>query len=139
MQRIGILAALCAAMAVAGFVAGYDTRSRLADIAASRDAAATVRQSGANIVRSAERSQQVEASIQASDNRIDQLKKTAQARLQKEETHHEQNIDVEAAGMCSGRVLDFGTVRLLNRARDQGAVESAAGGPHEIGTVAQVE
>ena len=150
MQRVDALAALLAASLAVGFVAGYYTRSRHGDVQVIEDAAATVRQSGVNIVRSAETSQRIEASIQDADVRIGQLKKAAQVRLQKREAQDGQDIDNgraaamavasdEPAGVCHDGTLDFGTVRLLNRARDESTVESAAGSPHEIRTVAQAE
>lgn len=150
MQRVDALAALLAASLAVGFVAGYYTRSRHGDVQVIEDAAATVRQSGVNIVRSAETSQRIEASIQDADVRIGQLKKAAQVRLQKREAQDGQDIDNgraaamavagdEPAGVCHDGALDFGTVRLLNRARDESTVESATGSPHEIRTVAQAE
>jgi hypothetical protein len=159
MQRVDALAALLAASLAVGFVAGYYTRSRHGDAQVIEDAAATVRQSGVNIVRSAETSQRIEASIQDADVRIGQLNKAAQVRLQKREVQDGQDIDngraadhagashplaaapavvgAEPAGVCNDGTLDFGIVRLLNRARDESTVESATGSPDEIRTVAQ--
>lgn len=139
MSRIGVLVAIVATTATAGFGAGYYTRSHLTARAATEDAAATLRQSGTNIVRSAEQSRRIEVSVQASDHRIDHLRTTAQARLQKEETHHEQSIDAKVPCVCHDRALDFGTVRLLNRAREESTVESATSGTHEIGTASQAD
>jgi len=144
---------LVAAALTVGFSVGYHVKDQATQAAVVKQTTAAVKQAGANIAESAVRSQQVEAAIQQTDSNIDQLKAAAQARLQKGKTH-ETTIRVggnaghdngagriatattteqpgpagDAADDCgSDRRLDFGTVRLLNRARDEGAVESAPG------------
>jgi hypothetical protein len=150
-ERLPTLIAAVALALAAGFGAGYYAKGQATQAAVTKQTTTAVKQTGANIVQSAVRSQQVEASIQQTDSNIDQLKAAALARLQKEKTHaptnpaggnasHEyeagriatatqqpQPNDEGSGGRNPGSTLDFGTVRLLNRARDDAAVESTAG------------
>jgi len=153
MMRIEALIAAVALTLAVGFGAGYYTKGQFAQAKVVKQVTAAVKQAGTNIVQSAEESQRVEASIQQSDNQIDQLRKAAVERLQKGKAHDEQRIAAgghagnadrtdndataaqsalvevrDGADDCAGDRLDFGTVRLLNRAReDDTAVESATG------------
>jgi len=129
---------------VLAFGTGYYTKGRFVKADLADRQAQAVKDAGANIVHSVEQSQQVEATLRQSDNRIDQLRKAAADRLQKGKVHDAPGKHAESAGMdgtaaatqplvevpehadgCDGSdILDFGTVRLLNRAR---ALESAGG------------
>ncbi|MFK3740998.1 hypothetical protein [Massilia sp. TN1-12] len=138
--------ALIVAVALSGgFCLGYHIKGQADQAAVVKQASAAVKEASAGIVQSAVHSQQVEAAIQQTDSNIDQLKTAAQARLQKGKTHEptartghgpdhvattaeQPGAMADAAAGCrTDDVLDFGTVRLLNRARDEGTMESSPG------------
>lgn len=151
-QRIEALIAAVALALTLGFGAGYHYKGQADQANVVKQATTALKKAGTSIVQSTEKSQQVEASIQHSDNEIDQLNKAAQVRLKGK--IYEPSIRTgsnpgdargainvvstaagatslaqlpDGAGNCGDGRLDLGTVRLLNRARDDTAMESAAG------------
>lgn len=147
-RKAGVLAM----MLIMGFGAGYWTKMHVNDAGLLKQETKAIKTSAATVVKAAEKSQQVETSIQQSDTQIDQLKDAALARI-KEKQNAERirpgSNDVHAGGPdhdaataqaalaavpeCAGAdhggdALDFGTVRLLNRARNDASLDAGAGG-----------
>jgi hypothetical protein len=146
------LRTLLLAMALTGLFAGwagYYTKGQFDKAAVVTQQGKAIKTTANNIADSAQKSGQIEADIGKSDAQIDAIQKAVAARLQKGK-HHEPGIaagghagpehvqdgvaapaqgtaplDPAAGDRCDRDTLDFGTVRLLNSARDPLPVDPA--------------
>lgn len=131
-----------------GFCIGFYTKGKFEKADVAEQAQVAAHDTATGIVESVATSQKVEASIQQSDNQVDQIQKAVNNRLEKGVTHARANganvngavrdaVGVAAAegagGVgeaipdCCGRdVLDNGTVRLLNAARTAGELDATS-------------
>lgn len=123
-----------------GMGGGYWFKTKLDQAAETKALKQERRDTGAGIVASTLASTALQASISADGANNDKIQTAVAARVVKylpKETRHDRNdtsIPTTEAPLavpgcdCGGLVLDVGTVRLLNAAREGRAVDGAGGG-----------
>lgn len=151
-----LITAVALALAV-GFGSGFYTKGKFTDAAQVEEVREDARQTATNVVESVKQSAALEGAVIADGARIDQIKEAAAARVAKYQPKqesrnaspnsrnddslfgqpHDQPEAAQAAvaplgcPASGGLVLDVGTVRLLNAARQGAGVDSTGLGNGE--------
>lgn len=117
---------------VVGFGSGWATKAKFMDAAEVNELRADMRQTAVNVVEAGKQSASIESKVVVANKTSTSIQAAVQKRLtdQKDRTNETQSTAEASAFQCPAFVLDVGTVRLLNAAR-QGATVDSAGGSAE--------
>lgn len=120
-----------------GFGGGYYTKTKFMAASETHELKKEAHESAGNILESHSKSAGIESKVAAGNTAANSIKSAAAQRVIKQERAREEfakeharqtdKLDPASDAVCPPFVLDVGTVRLLNAARQGSAVESAGG------------